>query len=482
MKKLFFILSILMLATTLFSCLEGSNYTIDRVTDRVSVIFAEGDDVNSVTTHVTLPTKTDFNKSAVLSWTSDTPSILDEFGTVNRPDETTEVILTLKVTMNGETREKNVYLMVIGLYEYFFVAFEINEVTTSSIKVRDGDKVTPIASPTLSGHSFTGWFTVEDNENAFDFDTPITENIKLVAKFDVLVIASYKIEYYEQNITDDAYTLVTTDQLTGGAGVLVETSKEKFGFSIDLELSFLSGIIQADGSLILKVYYERNLYNITFISEGVELSASQYRFGAPLSPIADPQKDGHILVGWATTVTGTSPFVFPGTVSSNITFYAIWRLDDGYSYTGYYEGADGLTGIDLRTFLRIRVNTGTTMVNYGEARYVLDDTDRDPNNPNNLILVYLGTSVSGVWDDGSTWNREHVWPQSLLGVSAANSTINVASDLHNLKPANPAENTRRGNKFFDVSLTTVSYTPRDEVKGDVARILLHMDLAYANLN
>ena len=114
--------------------------------------------------------------------------------------------------------------------------------------------------------------------------------------------------------------------------------------------------------------------------------------------------------------------------------------------------------------------------------YVLDDTDRDPNNANNLILVYLGTSVSGVWDGGSTWNREHVWPQSLLGVSAVNNVANAASDLQNLKPANPAENSSRSNKYFDNITSAHTYNPRDAVKGDIARILLYMDLAYSNLN
>ena len=35
----------------------------------------------------------------------------------------------------------------------------------------------------------------------------------------------------------------------------------------------------------------------------------------------------------------------------------------------------------------------------------------DPTNPNKIILVYSRTSVSSTWDAGSTWNREHVYPQ-----------------------------------------------------------------------
>lgn len=147
--------------------------------------------------------------------------------------------------------------------------------------------------------------------------------------------------------------------------------------------------------------------------------------------------------------------------------------------SAYYSSADGLTGSALLLQLRTIINNGFLKVSYGDSRYILNITDRDPNNPNNLILIYLGTSVSGTWDNGITWNREHVWPQSLLGVSVNNSSKNEGSDLHNLKPANPSENSSRGNKYFDNLTTTASYAPRNEVKGDIARILFYMVVMYS---
>ena len=50
--------------------------------------------------------------------------------------------------------------------------------------VYDGDKaVKPATDPTKPGHEFLGWFE-EDAQTAFDFDTPITENVTLTARFD----------------------------------------------------------------------------------------------------------------------------------------------------------------------------------------------------------------------------------------------------------------------------------------------------------
>ncbi len=153
--------------------------------------------------------------------------------------------------------------------------------------------------------------------------------------------------------------------------------------------------------------------------------------------------------------------------------YLLWDL------MAYYDDAEGLQGESLELALNAIVNNGFTGVSYGDARYILDETDRDPNNPNNLILVYLRTSVSGVWDSGATWNREHVWPQSLLGVSASNSSINIASDLFNLMPADPRENSSRSNNPYTAIFS--GYEPHDDVKGDVARALFYMVIMYDHL-
>ncbi len=152
----------------------------------------------------------------------------------------------------------------------------------------------------------------------------------------------------------------------------------------------------------------------------------------------------------------------------------------------YYWNAMNKSGNTLFLALRTIVNSGFSGVSYGDARYILDETDMDPNNTANLIQVYSGASVTGVWYCPTTndcnWNREHVWPQNRLPVSASNSVINMASDLQNLKPASASLNSSRGDKYYDWTTTTVSYEPRDEVKGDLARILLYMIVMYDELS
>lgn len=188
-------------------------------------------------------------------------------------------------------------------------------------------------------------------------------------------------------------------------------------------------------------------------------------------------KGMYTVSGFDSTVEGEIEITVTYT-DFTTTFYVTILPYEGFVITmPYYYSAQGLTGNALFLELRDVINTGKVFVSYDDARYILDDSDADPNNPGNVILVYLGTSVSGTWDSGATWNREHVWPQSLL-----NYNNTMTSDLHNLKPSNPNENSSRGNKYYDNVTTSSTYEPRDEVKGDVARILFYMMTMYSVLD
>jgi len=150
----------------------------------------------------------------------------------------------------------------------------------------------------------------------------------------------------------------------------------------------------------------------------------------------------------------------------------------------YYQEAINLRGDTLKVTLNNILNDGFINLLYGDARYILPESDRDPNNFDNIMLVYLGISVISTWDSGLTWNREHVWPQSRLGVYVGYGDLDFpskATDLHNLKPADPDENAVRSNDYFDNFKSNDTYEPRDEVKGDIARIIFYMATMYFDL-
>ena len=151
----------------------------------------------------------------------------------------------------------------------------------------------------------------------------------------------------------------------------------------------------------------------------------------------------------------------------------------------YYSSATG-TGTTLKANLRT-ITAAMTSVSYGDARYALDDIYRDPNNASNVLLVYNRDSVSGTWDNGVTWSREHLWPQSLLNATVDNTYTGMASDLFELRPIDPTLNTQRSNKPYGQTTSTGNYInnstwfyPSDADKGDVARAMFYMATRYSN--
>ncbi|MFW6299097.1 MAG: endonuclease I family protein [Bacillota bacterium] len=144
------------------------------------------------------------------------------------------------------------------------------------------------------------------------------------------------------------------------------------------------------------------------------------------------------------------------------------RLDE------YYQPAEGLYGDDLKEALEGVLNEGVSPVSYDGLKTVLEESDEDPENPDNVILIYTRESVKGEWDFPN-WNREHVWPQSMFG------SADAKTDAHHVVPSDVSENSSRGNMPFS-SDETGSYEPHDDVKGDVARMLFYMDARYDNLS
>ncbi|PJY99355.1 ribonuclease [Bacillus vallismortis] len=153
----------------------------------------------------------------------------------------------------------------------------------------------------------------------------------------------------------------------------------------------------------------------------------------------------------------------------------------------YYKGTEGKTGESLKSALH-HIISGHKTLSYSEVWNALKETDEDPRNPNHVILLYTNESRSKNLNGGNVgdWNREHVWAKSHgnFGTSKGPGT-----DIHHLRPADVQVNSARGNKDFDNGGTEHakapgnyddgdSWEPRDDVKGDVARMLFYMAVRY----
>lgn len=147
----------------------------------------------------------------------------------------------------------------------------------------------------------------------------------------------------------------------------------------------------------------------------------------------------------------------------------------------YYSDAEGKTGDELKTALH-NIIKGHDELSYDGVKDAIPSTDADPNNDGNVILLYTGDSRP----DGGDWNREHVWAKSHGDFGTA---MGPGTDLHHLRPADPRTNSTRSNLDFDNGGEEIEYAPgnfydsdsfepRDEVKGDVARMVMYMAVRY----
>lgn len=153
----------------------------------------------------------------------------------------------------------------------------------------------------------------------------------------------------------------------------------------------------------------------------------------------------------------------------------------------YYAPLNGLEGDALKEAMHTLLNTNFEPTSYGDAREYLEDADRSLDDPTKVWNIYDGFLAPAVWDEIS-WHREHVWPNSRLGLERVdNIDISIASDLHNLRAVTPAVNSRRGDRFFSDGSGEAQITddggfyPGDEHKDDVARIIFYMVVMYEEL-
>ena len=165
---------------------------------------------------------------------------------------------------------------------------------------------------------------------------------------------------------------------------------------------------------------------------------------------------------------------------------------------GHYDNARNKSGNDLKDALH-EIIKGHVEFPYTSSSTdvwdILKLTDRDPSDTTLVELIYSGALVNGAqeYNSGSGWTREHVWAKSRgnFGTSAGPGT-----DVHAIRPCYNSINSLRNNRAFDncsscnnvqyLGSNTGSFTdsnvwtfePRDEMKGDVARMLFYMATRY----
>jgi len=119
-----------------------------------------------------------------------------------------------------------------------------------------------------------------------------------------------------------------------------------------------------------------------------------------------------------------------------------------------------------------------TSYNGTKDLYQYTDCQNSGKTSSRISSFYSGTAIGPAWDGGSTWNREHTWPNS-KGLGG-----NDENDIMMLRPTSKSENSSRGNTAYGESSNY--YDPNNEsggkhnLHGDVARIMLYTYVRWGN--
>jgi hypothetical protein len=171
---------------------------------------------------------------------------------------------------------------------------------------------------------------------------------------------------------------------------------------------------------------------------------------------------------------------------------------------GYYNSLDGLADVELRQELQnIIAEEGLVRAQtYADVTEILKEADQNPENSNQVWLVYLEQGRAKLdfqttSNNVGTWNREHTFPRSRGGFNSidlddiadgkdifwnttADSLRHGNSDAHALRAVDGPENSSRGNQFYG------EYNGPNgtlgKFKGDVARSVFYMAVRYNGLD
>ena len=184
---------------------------------------------------------------------------------------------------------------------------------------------TDLDLPENPGYTFAGWNTQADGSGTKYMpgekvlvDTMAPGN-HLYAIWVKGTGTPYEVHHYLERLEGEYLAVPDEkDNLRGETGAWTAAAAKSYdGFT---PIEFEQKRIKADGSTVVKIFYTRNSYLLTYkdsLSAGVYASQT-YKYGAAVTAIADPTKTGYTFTGWSPTVPATMP-------AEARTVYAQWR-------------------------------------------------------------------------------------------------------------------------------------------------------------
>ena len=186
-----------------------------------------------------------------------------------------------------------------------------------------GTKAVKPADPVQTGWRFDGWYTDKDCTAAYDFDSVVTDNITLYAKWVKTVTVTYHVGSYgtaPASQTVDAGKKFTrpADPVDSRAIFQGWYTDENYTTAYDF-----GSAVETDLNLYAKW---KDGYRVVFqTAYGTAPAEQKVALNGKATKPADPTATGYIFKGWYTSQLYTAEFDFNTPITADTTLYAKWN-------------------------------------------------------------------------------------------------------------------------------------------------------------
>ena len=213
----------------------------------------------------------------------------------------------------------------------YLLTYKVDGEVYETVTVEYGATITPIAEPTKEGHTFSGWSEIPETMPAKD----------------IVVEGSFTVNSYLLTYKVDG-KIYATDSIKYGSTIepIAEPTKEGHTFSgwSEIPATMPANDIVIEGSFSI------NSYTVTFMVDGEVYETMTVAYGATITSIEAPTKEGHTFSGWS-EIPETMPakdVVVEGTFSVN-SYILTYKVDGAVYKTETIEYGATITTIEAPT-------------------------------------------------------------------------------------------------------------------------------------
>ena len=317
----------------------------NNATVTLYAVWTEKDKVLPVIFSVPSKTAVDYNDSVTLSCKTEEAKISYTIDGVT-VEYSNAIVITKDVNITAFATKDGMKNSDITTASYtvktYTVTFNSEHGTTPEqiSGLKKGDTLTAEQLPVLTtaGYTFAGWY---NGENKIEAGYTITCDLELTAKWNANTDTAYTVEHYQQNIDNDEYVLAEDDTENKTGTTDEDTSAEAKTYAGFTAKSVTQEKIAADGSTVVKIYYDRNIITLTLNLDGGEGEKEiTGKYGATVN-VTVPTKNGYTFADWDSEL--------PAIFTENVTYTATWTAN---VYTVKFDanGGNGNMGNQAFTY------------------------------------------------------------------------------------------------------------------------------------